>query len=278
MLRSLVLILLLVNGAFFAWSQGWLNDLVGVRPDVQREPQRLGLQVHPDKIAVVAPAAAPASSPSEPAPADMGQDAPESTAGPASADTGHEAPAGASSPAASSHGDTQAAAEPEQPSASTTAASRPAKGICLEAGPFTAAEYASAEAMVRPILPAGMWARQAVAVQGMWLVYMGPYADPELLDRKQEELKRLSGVDFEVVRTPAHLAQGISLGGFNKRENADKQLEALRGRGIRTARIVTLRQPSELQLMKVARAEVAAQVRLASLKLPQGKGFTACRS
>ncbi len=32
MLRSLVLILLLLNLAFFSWTQGWLTTVVGVHP------------------------------------------------------------------------------------------------------------------------------------------------------------------------------------------------------------------------------------------------------
>ena len=31
MLRGLVLALLLVNLVFFSWTQGWLDDVVGVR-------------------------------------------------------------------------------------------------------------------------------------------------------------------------------------------------------------------------------------------------------
>ncbi|MEY4766425.1 MAG: hypothetical protein RI907_3098, partial [Pseudomonadota bacterium] len=58
MLRSLVLILILVNAAFWAWTQGWLDAVVGtaVRPDSQHEPQRLAKQLHADQVAIVAPA------------------------------------------------------------------------------------------------------------------------------------------------------------------------------------------------------------------------------
>ena len=49
MLRSLVLILLLLNLAFFSWTQGWLTTVVGVHPSQQHEPQRLNLQRHPDQ-------------------------------------------------------------------------------------------------------------------------------------------------------------------------------------------------------------------------------------
>ncbi len=262
MLRSLVLILLLVNAAFFAWRHGWLNELVGVRPDGQREPQRLSAQINPDKIVV----------PPLPEPADASQASAEAPSEDQTGEEAAEAAASAPSPAEPAQDGAPAAQV-----ATAASAAKPGKAICVEAGPFSAAEYATAEAALRPVLPAGLWTKQIVNLPGMWLVYMGPYNEAEQLQRKQEELKRIKDLDFEVVRTPANLAPGISLGRFSKRENADNQLEILRSRGIRTARIVNLRPPQEQQLLRIARADVDTQVRLSGIKLPQGKGFTACR-
>ena len=60
MLRALVLMLVVLNLAFFAWTQGWLDGLVGVRAGGDREPERLARQVNPDSVVLLA--AAPASS------------------------------------------------------------------------------------------------------------------------------------------------------------------------------------------------------------------------
>jgi hypothetical protein len=49
MLRFFVLLLLLANGAYFAWSNGYLAS-VGWAPAVQTEPQRLQNQIKPDAI------------------------------------------------------------------------------------------------------------------------------------------------------------------------------------------------------------------------------------
>jgi hypothetical protein len=49
MLRFLVLLLLLANGAYFAWSQGYLASF-GFAPAAQTEPQRLQAQIKPDAI------------------------------------------------------------------------------------------------------------------------------------------------------------------------------------------------------------------------------------
>jgi hypothetical protein len=68
MLRLLVMLLLLANVAFYAWTQGMLDNLVGVRAQGDREPDRLNRQVRPETIRVlpasaVALAAAAAETP-----------------------------------------------------------------------------------------------------------------------------------------------------------------------------------------------------------------------
>ena len=57
MLRALVAALLVANLAFFAWSLGWLDTVVGIRARGDREPERLAAQVRPETIRVVVPGA-----------------------------------------------------------------------------------------------------------------------------------------------------------------------------------------------------------------------------
>jgi hypothetical protein len=73
MLRFLVLLLILANGAYFAWTQGYLASM-GLAPSVQNEPQRLQNQIQPEAIRLLNPseakrvdilAAAPAPKPPE---------------------------------------------------------------------------------------------------------------------------------------------------------------------------------------------------------------------
>lgn len=49
MLRLFALLLVLLNGVYFAWTQGFLADL-GFAPVQQREPQRLNQQIHPEAM------------------------------------------------------------------------------------------------------------------------------------------------------------------------------------------------------------------------------------
>jgi hypothetical protein len=54
MLRFLVLLLLLANGAYYAWSQGLLLAW-GQGPVQQSEPQRLGQQIRPEAVRILKP-------------------------------------------------------------------------------------------------------------------------------------------------------------------------------------------------------------------------------
>jgi hypothetical protein len=57
MLRAVVIALVLANAAFFAWTQGWLDNVVGVRAIGDREPERLLRQVRPETIRILPPTA-----------------------------------------------------------------------------------------------------------------------------------------------------------------------------------------------------------------------------
>lgn len=277
MLRSLVLILLIVNAAFFAWSQGWLNQLVGVRPDGQHEPERLGKQIQTDKIIVLAAgsAASDKARRSGAAGASAAASATASAAAAASDAPTAVAPAPASNGSASNTSATTASASQAASTVATATGHKDMK--CVEAGPFSATEYASVEANVRAALPAGSWNSRTVAMQGLWMVYMGPYADADMLERKEAELHRIKGLAFEEVRSPANLAQGIALGRYTRLEDAEAGLTTMRSRGIRTARIVNVRPPMEVQVLRVPHATVNMQVTLSGMKLPQGKSFNPCQ-
>ena len=54
MLRLIVLLLLLANGGYYAWSQGYLLPW-GAGPTRQSEPQRLAQQIRPEAVRVLRP-------------------------------------------------------------------------------------------------------------------------------------------------------------------------------------------------------------------------------
>lgn len=55
MLRPFVLVLLLANGLYLAWSQGWLRTQ-GFAPREQSEPQRMAEQIRPEAVRILSPA------------------------------------------------------------------------------------------------------------------------------------------------------------------------------------------------------------------------------
>lgn len=49
MLRLIVLLLVLLNSVYFAWSNGLLRD-IGFAPEQQTEPQRVARQIRPEAL------------------------------------------------------------------------------------------------------------------------------------------------------------------------------------------------------------------------------------
>ena len=61
MLRALLALLLLANLLFFGWAGGWLAPAFPAPGTGDREPGRVAAQVAPERVTVLAPAAASAA-------------------------------------------------------------------------------------------------------------------------------------------------------------------------------------------------------------------------
>mgnify|MGYP001268544172 CR=1 FL=1 len=229
MLRLLVLLLVLANAGFYAWTQGWLDSVVGVRAQAEREPERLARQVRPETVRILAPQAASAV---------------------AAAASAASAPARVAGPA------------------------------CLEAGPFDAATLVRAETVLKeatPPVPLGSWADVRSEQGGSWILYMGKFANREAVAKKEEELKRYRSLPYEVLSGLPEHEPGISLGRYNDRALADKALEQLALRGIRTARVLELAAPTPLHTLRFAQADARLVTQLVALRSDAlGQGFVPC--
>ncbi|MEP6739490.1 MAG: hypothetical protein ABJA61_03875 [Caldimonas sp.] len=64
MLRAFLAALIVANLLFFAFTRGWLDGVTGLHALGDREPERLGRQVHPESI-VLLPVGAAASAQAE---------------------------------------------------------------------------------------------------------------------------------------------------------------------------------------------------------------------
>jgi len=219
MLRLFVLVLVLANIGFYAWTQGMLDGVIGARPTGDREPERMLRQVNPDAVRVMPPATAVAVAALETAPA------------------------------------------------------------CLEAGPYTPAQIAAAESVLQTVLPPGSWATLKTETPPVWIVYMGKYPNREALQKKADELKRLK-ISFEEVRNAPELEDGLALGRYNDRAAAEKALNDVTQRGVRTAKVATLSPAVVSHNLRVEHADANLQARLAGLRAEAllGKPFAVCAS
>jgi len=246
MLRWLVLALVAANLVFWAWTQGWLDDVIGVGPDSDREPRRLARQVRPEAIRILGPAevrvVAPAAS------------------------------------AASVTPDEPAVVEP-RPGADSSAPAATTSEACLEAGPFTPSELVAAEAaLVRASLPLGSWVDVRVDKPGTWIVYLGRFPQRDQLEKTVEELRRLK-IAFEELGKVPDLEPGLALGRYDTREAAETALAALSQRGVRSARVVVIAAPTTRHLLRIERADANLRTQVAALRSSAlGAGFQRCGS
>ena len=149
MLRLAVIVLLLANAGYYAWSQGLLRPL-GYAPQEQSEPQRMNQQIRPETLQILK------VNPSK-----------TSSASPSQATAANDSPAPPTTPAASPPADS---------------------AECLQAGVFDDRQ-AEALRTAAARLPAGSWTLEPTPIPGRWMVYMGRFDDIETLDRKRAELR-----------------------------------------------------------------------------------------
>ena len=231
MLRALVLLMLLLNGALYWWLQSDAQALLS-----DREPQRLNHQVAPDAIQVL-PDLPAASGGASPASASAPASAPVASGGDAAA-SGASSPASMTAPALA-HKASDLVAD------------------CAETPALDDAQFASVKAaLTKAGVPGAAIAERRQAQGGTWIVYLGRFADSQSWQQQADALKKLD-VKFERVNTPTTLAPGLSLGQFASQAEAAKQLDEVSRRGVHAAKVVTLTAPTILRHLQVRTADPA---------------------
>ena len=237
MLRLAVIVLLLANAGYYAWSQGLLRPL-GYAPQEQSEPQRMNQQIRPETLQILR------VNPSRTAPSSSSQSAPSGVA------------------VASSN----ASSAPSSPSASDAAE-------CLQAGVFDERQAEALRATLAP-LPQGSWQLDPTPIPGRWMVYMGRFDDLETMDRKRAEL-RARKVDHD--RAGGTLEYGLSLGRFSSKEAAERELTNLANKGVRTARVLQERPDAAGFTLRLPAVTDALRPQLEPLRTAMaGKTLRAC--
>ena len=236
MLRFALLVLLLANAGYLAWTQGWMATL-GWTPAVQSEPQRLARQVRPDVLSVVReptitapPAPAPEAAPAAPTPAVPAHDV--------------------------------ALPAPTAPVAAAAAAPEPL--VCLQTESMDEAQANRLrQALRQSELPASSWEWQTSAVAGRWMVYVGKFANETALEKRRAEL-RTRKIGFD--RAGGSLEPGLSLGRFSTEEAATRELTNMLNQGVRGARVVQERAAQTLYTLRLAQLTPAQRRSLQALR------------
>lgn len=214
-MKILVLLLLVGNLAFYAFSSG----LLGQRE--APESMRLAQQVSPERIVIVGNGEAPA-------------------AGKPVRVSGEQEKAAGDAPSA------------EMPAADAKVDSKPPEGKVAEEGKVSAGDgemlcvawdrLSVAEAERLQALLIGRYADFKLSRKALngdpnaWWVYIPPLADKSEADKKAGELRLFGVTDFFVIQEgPNRFA--ISLGVFSAEKGAQERLTELKGKGVRSARM-----------------------------------------
>ena len=168
------------------------------------------------------------------------------------------------------------ASAPSATNTATTAVVPTPTLVCLEAGPFSNTELSAAEAAIRANAPAAGWDDVKTDKPGAWIVYMGRYADREMLAKKKEELARIK-LSFEEARNSPSLEPGLVLGRYGDRAGAENELAKFNLRGVHSAKVVEISPGSSSHVLRVDKADAALAAQLMGMKNEAlGKGFAPC--
>ncbi|MFN3610752.1 SPOR domain-containing protein [Tepidimonas sp.] len=249
MLRALVVLLLVANGALWAWQSGWLGPAGGPgAADAAREPQRLAQQVAPERLRLLnAPGSHPANlaAQADPPPAETAQAADGTGTGSAAAESRPEPPA----PVAPRRCWQLAALTPAQADA--------------------VRRSADAETGLR-----GRSTETATTLPERWIVYLGKFPSADALQRRRAELRQ-AGIDQREVTVPA-LTPGLALGTYSSEEAARKALQDAQRLGVRDARVVQERPETRTITLRWPDLTEAEHGRLQAALGGAGRGLQAC--
>jgi hypothetical protein len=206
-MRVLVLLLLLANVAFFAWTTLAPGASSGEAYLVQQ-------QINPERIRVLSP-----------------REAGEMAAGKGASTPLAAAPAPATAPAPVAAVAPAAAAAAPVPPASTKLAA------CVEWGPFSATDSARVESALEPLALGAKLVMRRTEENAGWWVFMPPQGSRQAAVQKTGELKRFGVDEFFIVQEEGKWRFAISLGVFKTEEAARAKLAELRGKNVRSAQV-----------------------------------------
>ena len=235
MLKILFGLLLLINGGLLAYQQGYLDSL----SPSNREPSRLAQQLNADKLKLVSSIAK--SDVKEYATVDV-------------------------------KADTKIAAvvvpiAPTAPDQNLARADKMTNVLaCAEVGNFDTVEAKKFETQLAELSLGDRLTRRAIPENVRHMVFIPPLEGKEAADKKAGELKRLGVDDFFVIQDNSPLQWGLSLGIFKSQEAARNQLAALTQKGVRSARVGTLKPTTTKVAFQLRGLDATAKNSVAKIK------------
>ena len=260
MIRFAIVLLLLANAGYYAFSQGMLRSL-GWAPHNPAEPERLAQQVKPEELRILSPqelAAAQKLQAQTEAPR-----APEPVAEPEKAAPEPEKTAEKIAEKTADKAPDKGAEKPEKPE----------KKECLTAGSFDAKQVEALRLQLAK-LPEGSWKLDASTTSGRWMVYVGKFSSQEALDTRRSDL-RAQDISTDRARL-ASLEPGLSLGRFSTEEAAERHLATLARKGVSGAKVVVDRPEVTTYSLRLPKTDAATKKRVQSWHVMEGKDLQAC--
>jgi len=126
-------------------------------------------------------------------------------------------------------------------------AAAPAATACLEWGSFTLADAPRMEKALEPLGLGERLAQRRTEETAGWWVFIPPQGSRQAALKKAAELKALGVEEFFVLAEEGQFRWALSLGIFRNEDAAQARLAALRGQGVRSARVG----PRELVVPKI---------------------------
>jgi len=129
-------------------------------------------------------------------------------------------------------------AEAAKPEKNGKAAEKKPTDVCLQLADLQPADADQMEARLADKFPAFKAARTTVAGTASYWVHIPPLASKQEADTKVAELKKLGVAELFIVQESGPNNRAISLGLYSKKDAATAYLEALRAKGVKSAKML----------------------------------------
>jgi hypothetical protein len=155
-------------------------------------------------------------------------------------------------------------------------AAKKTSDVCLQLTEPSIADAERIESRLAEKLPAFKAQRTVIESRASYWVFIPPFANKREAENKAVELKKLGVPEFFIVQENGPKNWAISLGLFSSMEAATSRLEALRGKGVKSARIGEREGKPTLAALAISgpEAQVETLRQLVADTLPESKSTT----